>query len=539
MNNEIILLVEDNPDDELLTLKELKRHNIINEVIVAHDGQEALDYLFGEDSYKGRDANIKPVVILLDLGLPKIDGLEVLRRTRADGRTKKIPVFVLTSSDKDENEIESFHMGATSFIRKPVNFNQLAEAIKSLNLCWQIKNIADYEVAKRKRAEELLKESEEKYHSLIANIPSVTWITNANGKKTFISPNIEKVYGYTPKEVCKAYKSLWFGRIHPEDVKFVKEAYNNLFRNGNQFDIEYRIKRKDGEWIWLHDKAVTTYEKGGANFAYGVFSDITDRKKAEEILEHYVKELEKSNDELKQFAYVASHDLQEPLRMVSSFTRLLAERYKSKLDSDADDFITYAVDGAERMQTLISDLLDYSRERTQRRDLEPTNLKNVIGQALDNLKILIEENDAVVNTKDALPTVLAESSQLTRLFQNLINNAIKFRSERVPKIKVGVKSKKSEWLFSVKDNGIGIAPEFKERIFDIFRRLHSKEEYSGTGIGLAICKKIVTGYDGRIWVESEQGKGSTFYFTIPKVVKSRVGRLRVESVDGRGSVFVT
>lgn len=519
MNNEIILLVEDNPDDEILTLEELKRHHIINEVIVAQDGKEALDYLFGEDSYKGRDANIKPVVILLDLGLPKIDGMEVLRRIRADDRTKKLPVFVLTSSNKVKDEIKSFHAGATSYIRKPVNFKQLAEAIKSLNLCWQIKSVADYEVGKRKKAEELLKESEERYHLLVANIPSVTWITNADGKKTFISPNIEKVYGYTPKEVCKACKRLWFGRIHPEDVKFAKEAYLNLFRNGNHFDIEYRIKRKDGEWIWLHDKAVTTYEKGGANFAYGVFSDITDRKKTEDILDHYVKELEKSNDELQQFAYIASHDLQEPLRMISSFTRLLAERYKSKLDSDADDFITYAVDGAERMQTLISDLLDYSRERTQRKYLKQTDLKTVIGEALDNLRILIKENNAVVNTKETLPTVLAESSQLTRLFQNLIGNAIKFRSERTPKIKVSVKSNKSEWLFSIKDNGIGIAPEFKDRIFDIFRRLHSKEEYSGTGIGLAICKKIVAGYDGRIWVESEQGKGSTFYFTIPKVVK--------------------
>ncbi|RZN33942.1 MAG: HAMP domain-containing sensor histidine kinase [Methanosarcinales archaeon] len=243
---------------------------------------------------------------------------------------------------------------------------------------------------------------------------------------------------------------------------------------------------------------------------------ITRRETAEEELKQTVTDLRRSNAELEQFAYVASHDLQEPLRMVSSYMQLLSRRYKGKLDSDADDFIGFAVDGAKRMQTLIQDLLVYSRVGTRGKPFEPINCEDVLEQVLSNLEVTIRDSSAVV-THDTLPTIAADDTQLVQLFQNLLSNAIKFQGKEPPHIHIAAeqKEKAGEWLFVVADNGIGIAEEFFERIFVIFQRLHGRDEYSGTGIGLAISRKIVERHGGKMWVESEQGKGTTFYFTLP------------------------
>lgn len=242
--------------------------------------------------------------------------------------------------------------------------------------------------------------------------------------------------------------------------------------------------------------------------------DVTARKKAEEALIQKSEELARSNKDLEQFATVASHDLQEPLRMVSSYTQLLAKRYKGKLDQDAEDFINYAVDGASRMQKLINDLLDYSRVSSRGKTPELVDTDLLLKQALDNLRFLISETSAQI-THGLLPKVMADGAQLTQVFQNLINNAIKFRGDRIPEISISAVEKENEWIFSVKDNGIGIEKEFFDRIFVIFQRLHTRKYYEGNGIGLAICKKIVERHKGRIWVDSEAGKGTEFHFTIP------------------------
>jgi light-regulated signal transduction histidine kinase (bacteriophytochrome) len=242
--------------------------------------------------------------------------------------------------------------------------------------------------------------------------------------------------------------------------------------------------------------------------------DITTRKKADAHLLQKMEELNSSNEELAQFAYIASHDLQEPLRMVASYTTLLARRYKGKLDSDADEFIAFAVDGANRMQRLILDLLAYSRVGSQGKELSETSSAEALQQALVNLRGAIEESGALV-TSDALPTVLAEQVQLIQLFQNLVGNAIKYQRPGVPHVHIAAaRNGGGKWAFSVQDNGLGIEPQYFEKIFGMFQRLHKREEFAGTGIGLAICKKIVERHGGSISVESSPGEGSTFRFDL-------------------------
>ena len=234
----------------------------------------------------------------------------------------------------------------------------------------------------------------------------------------------------------------------------------------------------------------------------------------ERRVEERTGELRRSNEELQQFAYVASHDLQEPLRMVTSYVQLLAQRYQGQLDSEAQEFIGYAVEGAQRMKALIDDLLAYSRVNIRERLVVPTDSGAVLQQTLQNLHIQIAESGATV-TADPLPTVSTDRMQLGLLWQNLLSNALKFRGQEPPRVHVSARRQGNEWVFSVRDNGIGMEPRHTERIFQMFQRLHTRQEYPGTGIGLAICKKIVERHGGRIWVESEPGQGTTFFFTLP------------------------
>lgn len=232
-------------------------------------------------------------------------------------------------------------------------------------------------------------------------------------------------------------------------------------------------------------------------------------------LQKLSRELERSNKELEQFAHVASHDLQEPLRAVASYVGILGQKYKGRLDADADEYISFAVEGAARMQEMIHDLLEYSQAGTRKEPFQPVDINQALNQAIDSLSFAIKESDATV-TYDRLPVITADASQIQHLFQNLLGNAVKFHGQEPPHLHVSAKRGNDEWIFSVADNGIGIDPRYFERIFLIFEHLHSRSKYGGTGIGLATCKRIVERHGGRIWVESEPGNGATFYFTIPQ-----------------------
>ena len=283
-------------------------------------------------------------------------------------------------------------------------------------------------------------------------------------------------------------------------------------RQAEDFEVECDFPGIGRRFMILNARRIER-ETGQAMILLAI-EDISERKAIDRALQLHAKELERSNADLEQFAYVASHDLQEPLRMITSFTQLLAKRYRGKFDSDADEFIAYIVDGSTRMHRLINDLLAYARLGSRAAEFVPTDCEAIFADAVSNLGSAIEENGATV-THDPLPTVMADTDQLSRLFQNLLSNGIKFRAADPPVVHVSARRNGNEWLFSARDNGIGIDPEQFGRVFLIFQRLHGKSEYSGTGVGLAICRKIVERHGGKIWIESQPGKGSTFYFTLP------------------------
>jgi PAS domain S-box-containing protein len=341
------------------------------------------------------------------------------------------------------------------------------------------------------------------------------------------NPAAERLYGYSAVEIVG--KSVYI--MVPEERRVeLTDVMKRISAGEHVQHYETVRRRKDGRQMPVSLTVSAIKDNQGQVIGIStVARDITERKQTEEQirqlntrLEQMVEELtsavtnlERSNQDLEQFAYVASHDLQEPLRMISSYTQLLARRYQGKLDQDADDFIGYTVDGASRMQQLINDLLAFSRVGTRGKPLGPVSSQAALDLALENLQAAIEENQAQV-TQDALPVVLADDLQLMQLFQNLVGNAIKFHSEKPPRIHVGVAAGEKEWVFAVQDNGIGIDPQYFERIFIIFQRLNKRDQFPGTGIGLAICKKIVQRHGGRIWADSKPGQGSTFYFTLPR-----------------------
>jgi PAS domain S-box-containing protein len=371
-----------------------------------------------------------------------------------------------------------------------------------------------------RKSENTLRESESLLRDVLNNLPVGVFIIDSKGRIIQTNPATFEIWGVIKSgdmEQYHLYKGKgWWAETGTPIAADEWAGARAIARGEISLNEVIDIEGFDGSRKTILNSALPLLDEVGTiKGAIVVVQDITIRRKAEQELERTLSELERSNRELELFAYAVSHDLREPLRTISSYLGLVKKRYKDRLDATGDEFIHFAVDGAERLDRMILDLLQYSRVQREEIDFQPVHLFDVWLDVLENISALIEQNDARITT-DPLPVVHGSRSHLVRLFQNLLVNAVTYRDERRPEIHIGAVPWRETWRISINDNGIGIKPEHRERIFQIFQRLHTQSEYPGTGIGLAICKKIVERHGGRIWVESEPGKGSTFYFTLPK-----------------------
>jgi PAS domain S-box-containing protein len=400
-------------------------------------------------------------------------------------------------------------------VKTPV-FDSAGRITGTQNIFWDI--------TEQKKAQIDLAASQERFELAVRGTADGIWDWDVVTNDVYYSDRFKKLLGFAPDEFGDTLED-WSKRLHPSDRDATLESIKAHLENRVSYDVNYRLMRKDGTYNWYRARGLAIWGASGkATRMAGSLSDISDRKRAEEALRTRSAELEKSNHDLEQFAYIASHDLKEPLRMVSSYVGLLARRYADVLDDDGKEFIQYAVDGAKRMKALIDDLLVFSRVGTKGKDLEPSESRDAVAAAILNLGAVVQETNAKIEyDADSLPTVNGDSVQLIQLFQNLVANAIKFTTpEKTPHVRIAVEKESNGrfWRFSVSDNGIGIDSDHKERIFEIFQRLHNRTEYEGTGIGLAVTRKIVERHGGRISVDSTPGEGSTFTFTLPSMQKT-------------------
>ena len=376
------------------------------------------------------------------------------------------------------------------------------------------------DVSARREAEEALRVSEERHRMVLELAEMGAWMWRIEADEIGWSDRFHAMFGLTAED-ARTFEVL-FAAVHPEDREALWLSLANALKLGRPLDLDIRVVWPDSTVRWIASRGgVRRGPEGVALAMQGLVVDITARKAASaaarhsEALERKSTELARSNDDLRQFAYVAAHDLQEPLRMVSSYTQLLADRYKGQLDAKADTYIDFAVDGAQRMQRLIEDLLAYCQVETAGSELHETSTEKALARALANLEGAIAESGAVV-THDPLPTLIADPAQLSQLFQNVVGNAIKYRGADPPRVHLAARLKAGEWVISMRDNGLGIDPRYFEKIFLMFQRLHRRSNYSGTGIGLSLCKKIAERHGGRMWVESAPGAGSTFFLALPE-----------------------
>jgi PAS domain S-box-containing protein len=355
--------------------------------------------------------------------------------------------------------------------------------------------------------------SETLFRGLLESAPDAIVITSSTGRIVLVNRQLEEMFGYQRHELLDhPVEMLMPERFRDAHLEHrAQYTYDPQTRNMGG-GLELYGLRKDGSEFSV-EVSLSPLVSDEGMLVSSAIRDVTKRKQTEDALRQLAADLACSNAELEQFAYVASHDLQEPLRAVSGCVQLLQQRYQGQLDARADELIAHTVDGSSRMQTLIRDLLAYARVSTRGRELEPIDSETVLKEALSNLATVIQESRGVV-THGPLPTVAADPTQLLQVFQNLVGNALKYRGNRPPEVRIDAEHRAGAWQFTVRDNGIGIEPQYFERIFGIFQRLHTRKEYPGTGIGLALCKKIIERHGGRIWVTSQPGEGSAFCFTI-------------------------
>jgi signal transduction histidine kinase/CheY-like chemotaxis protein len=494
IHRERVLLADDNADVREYVARLLGRQYA---VIAVSNGADALARALAEP----------PDLILSDIMMPELDGFKLLEELRAHPETSTIPVILLSARAGEESQVEGLGAGADDYLVKPFTARELLARVG-----------AHVSMSRRrKEAERELRETQGTLQSFYDSCPFLMGVAEIEGEEVvqlYSNSATATFFGLVEPEILnRSGKDLG---VPTEITRLWLERYRESQAEARSVRFEYEHPRPEGDcWLSACVNFLGFGSGGRPRFSF-IAEDVTERKKNEELLRQSNIELRRANSDLEQFAYSASHDLKEPLRQVAVYSQLLEKKFASKLDGKAAQYLAYCIEGAHRMEMLISDLLAYSQAtKTSEASSEEVNMNEVVDTAIKNLATSIDETAAEILTAE-LPVVRANSVPLVHLFQNLISNALKYRSKQTPRVQISAREDGDEWLFSVQDNGIGIPKEFQTQIFGIFKRLHNRSEYPGTGIGLAICQKVVEQYGGRIWVESEPGGGSTFVFTLPR-----------------------
>ena len=491
LNTLRILQVEDSASDAALILRHFEKAGYeVHSERVEH--ADAMRIALRREAW---DA------VIADYHLPRFDAphaLAVLRETDLD-----LPFIVISGAIGEDVAVGMMKLGAHDYLMK----DNLARLVPTVH-----REIVEASARRERRsAEAALRTSEQRFRRLAEAMPHLVCQTTRDGVTTYANQRWREYFG------CDSLAaSNWAEVVHPEDLPRFLELWEQALKTGQLGPCEARWRSHDGGWRWFANRFADVRDEAG-NLLYwvGTLTDIHEEKLAEEQLRQTNEHLQQSNKTLEQFAYVASHDLQEPLRTIACFCDLLQRRYAGQLDESADEYLQLTCDAAQRMLCLIDDLLQFSRAGRRTRPLEPVDVGSIVDLVEDNLRVQIGETGAKL-TRDRLPTVMADVYDLPQLFQNLISNALKYRKDdEQPAVHIGAVRDDGRWVFSIRDNGIGIRAEHFTKLFRVFQRLHQDGKYSGTGIGLAICQRIVERHGGRIWVESEPGVGSTFRFTLP------------------------
>ncbi len=496
--NSVKILIVDDKADKAMALESLLL-DLKQDIIKARSGEEALRELLRDDF----------AVILLDVKMPNMDGFETAQMIRSRKSSEHTPIIFITAYNDGETDMaRGYALGAVDYIFSPVIPEVLrAKVMVFIDLYRKTRQVRAQGEQLRLAAEQRAVSVQLRLDSLLNRLDVGVFRTDVDGLLIEANPAFYRLLGLSPTVNNVNLHDLY---VHPAERD---QVIAKVLASEQVQRLPVRMRRGDGQHLWVSMTKTLISGENGGKLLEGMVEDVTARKEAEEVLIRKSEELARSNAELEQFAYVASHDLQEPLRMLSAYSSLLSKRYASQLDAKAQEFLGYTVEGAVRMQGLINDLLAYSRAGAREARADSMDFEVALDRCLFNLQTAIQEAGAVV-THDPLPKAAGDELLLTQLLQNLIANGIKFRTEP-PRIHVSARHVDGAWEVSVADNGIGIDPEHHERIFGIFQRLHPRDRFGGTGIGLAVCRKVVQRHGGRIWVDSEVGKGSTFRFTVP------------------------